>query len=227
MQRWEHFLAADREVDLSKVEHAVEWSRRVLAMHGNAVDLRTKPHDFDLIGMTGVAWVAERENDDDRGLWLIATHAIRSVAARTKKFRRGRKSEADPLQADRVMATYLSLATPQLQLGVKPIRDPHVRLVADCERVRDTDGVMKKHVANFRTALSLFWQSQFISLVQLEPVCQDCGVSLGTTPEGRPKRAKRCKKCARDYWWGELTDEERREKQRAKKERQRQRAREE
>src|SRR5262245_26566858 len=130
MLRWQFFLTADRDRDLSSVATATAWVQEVLNEYGWPLYDRPKPLPFPLLGTTGVAWVVARETEADRVSWKRATHALRSVAGRVAGFR-GRRAEIDGLEADQVAAEYIAQSRPQLQVGTKPIREARMKLVAD------------------------------------------------------------------------------------------------
>jgi hypothetical protein len=220
MTRWQFFLKADRERDLSTVASGTAWAFEVLRSLGYITDdRRITPGDnaVSLKAIWGLVLQMHSDTDADREWkrkwWAPSVNSLRSVAARFEKFR-GRRAEIDPLEADRIARGYLALARPMLQVGPKPMREMRIKLIP--EMPRDANGVQV--MANFATAAIVLFQSLFCSMVptNAEHLCQDCFRELPETNSGKTSRAKRCKRCAYKAWWNSKSDKERKEIQNTK-----------
>jgi hypothetical protein len=216
MHKWEFFLKADAEFDLSNAERARQWAGAHLVNAirgaGEAVTVNVP------MGFWAGRLLIHEPTADDAKRWERAVRAIRSLARRLK----GAATRAPgitPREADEVMSEYCGALRVNLNAGQKPMQEATYTLRPFVPDLR----------AGFGADATAFLATIFASFLQPDSVCGSCGAPLPPTPKtGRPSRATRCAKCTQRYYWQEtMSEEERREFWRKQKKKQRDKSKEE
>lgn len=205
MQFWEFLLEADQRLDLADETNALSW-------------LRARPWTAG----TEPSWWTERA----RANWKPSLLALRSLARRLKKKRLRRPAPdglANDLDADRIAYDLVGLLRVQVQIrpvagamGLSGKTYAGLRVVPSAT-VGDGSrtAVFPDPTQFWRDDLGFYWQFVFFTLLSESgpAVCERCGEALGeTTPTGRPKKQKLCKRCSWQAWWAKQSTKKKRAK---------------
>jgi hypothetical protein len=208
MQRWEFFLRADRVENMADVSSARRWATEFVERAQRARPVESA--GLKLSAPLGALHLIAESNPtaEDAAVWERSVQALRSVAKRVAGFSKPRNFTIKPMEADELMASYISRLIPELVRGTKSIQEARVRYRVPT-RSAPPIGEM------FKVAASMFFEALFASFIQPDRVCGMCGESLGAS------KARRCKRCKNRDWWYSLDPTDRARREREKKARQR------